>query len=163
MDARELIAANRYMVLATADAAADGLRGFYELDYPDVAAKDGAEIDAAISEIKVLYRLAATPAMKVTARTYPDDLGHMDFPGCFRCHDGGHYLVKDGKVTNEVIPSTCDTCHTFPQIGGQGASPPPGVPPAPHHAPPHRIAPHGSGANHRPRRSRHGAANTGRE
>ena len=59
-------------------------------------------------------------------------MGHMDFPGCFRCHDGGHFLVKDGAVTSEVIPYTCDTCHTWPQIGGAVASLPLGEPPVTH-------------------------------
>ena len=121
-----------YPDFATADAAADGLRGFYEINYPDIAQQDATQIDLAINEIKLLYRLTATPEMKVTAGTYPDDLGHMDFPGCFRCHDGGHYLVENGKVTNQTIPSACSTCHTFPQIGGQVASIPLGVPPTSH-------------------------------
>ena len=118
-----------------ADAEVDKLRSFYELRYPDVAAGKSGEIDAAVAQIKVLYRLTATPDMKVTAATYPDFLGHLDFPGCFRCHDGGHHLVKDGVVQKEVIPATCDACHTFPQIGTAVASLPLGEPPATHDDP----------------------------
>ncbi len=70
--------------------------------------------------------------MKVTAKTYPDNLGHLDFPGCFRCHDGGHFLVVNGAVSKKAIPSTCDTCHTFPQIGPAVASLPLGEPPSTH-------------------------------
>ena len=120
---------------AAADAEVDKLKGFYELRFPDVAASRAAEIDDAVARIKVLYRLTATPDMKVTAASYPDFLGHMDFPGCFRCHDGGHFLVRDGAITNEVIPSTCDTCHTFPQIGTAVASLPLGEPPGTHDDP----------------------------
>jgi len=65
----------------------------------------------------------ATPAMKVQAKTYPDNLGHQTSPGCFRCHDGGHYLVVKGKITSEKIPSECSTCHTFPQIGTNATKP----------------------------------------
>jgi nitrate/TMAO reductase-like tetraheme cytochrome c subunit len=121
-----------YPSVEAADQAADQLTGFYQLHYPETYAKKTAEIDEAIAQIKVLYRLTATPDMKVTAETYPDDLGHMDFPGCFRCHDGGHFLVVDGAVTKETIPSSCSTCHTFPQIGGQVASLPLGEPPINH-------------------------------
>jgi hypothetical protein len=39
--------------------------------------------------------------------TYPNNLGHMDSPGCFRCHDGSH-MTADGK---ETIGQDCDTCH----------------------------------------------------
>ncbi len=116
----------------TADAEVDKLRSFYSLNYPDVAATQATAIGQAEAQIKLLYRLAATPDMKVTAASYPDNLGHLDFPGCFRCHDGGHFLVKDGAVTKEVIPSTCDTCHTFPQIGTAIASLPLGQPPSTH-------------------------------
>jgi hypothetical protein len=116
----------------TADAEIDKLRGFYELNYPDVAVDKADDIDAAIKEIKALYRLTATPEMRVTAQTYPDHMGHLDFPGCFRCHDGGHFLVEDGVATTKTIPSTCDACHTFPQIGPAVASLPLGEPPADH-------------------------------
>jgi hypothetical protein len=123
---------SNYASDAAADAEIDRLRGFYELRYPDVATRDAVAINEAIDELKVLYRLAATPEMRVTATTYPDNLGHTDFAGCFRCHDGGHFLVKNGAATKKAIPSSCDTCHTFPQIGGAIASLPLGVPPETH-------------------------------
>ena len=34
--------------------------------------------------------------MKVTWGTYPNNIGHNNFPGCFRCHDGNH-TSKDGQ------------------------------------------------------------------
>jgi nitrate/TMAO reductase-like tetraheme cytochrome c subunit len=117
---------------AAADAEADKLRGFYAQRYPLVAASKPVEIDEAVGRIKALYRQTATPDMKVTAGSYPDFLGHLDYPGCFRCHDGGHHLVKDGVIQAEVIPATCDACHTFPQIGTAVASLPLGEPPATH-------------------------------
>lgn len=121
-----------YATVDAADAEADKLPDFYALNYPDVATGMATQIDEAVAEIKVLYRLTATPEMKVSAKTYPNNLGHLDFPGCFRCHDGGHYKVVGGQVTKEVIPSTCDTCHTFPQIGPAVASLPMGEPPETH-------------------------------
>jgi hypothetical protein len=117
---------------AAADTAIASLRSFYELRYPAVASTKASEIGAAVTELQHLYRLVATPEMKVTAKTYPDNLGHTDFPGCFRCHDGGHYLVANGTATKEVIPATCDTCHTFPQLGPDVASIPFGNPPTTH-------------------------------
>jgi nitrate/TMAO reductase-like tetraheme cytochrome c subunit len=117
---------------AAADAEIDRLGEFYALNYPDITATKGAQIVAAQDELKVLYRLTATPAMKVTAATYANNIGHMDWPGCFRCHDGGHVKVVDGVATRETIPSTCNTCHTFPQIGPAVASLPLGEPPSTH-------------------------------
>jgi hypothetical protein len=82
------------------------------------SAGSSAQIAAAVDELKRIYRELATPAMKVQAATYPDNLGHETSAGCFRCHDGAHVRVVDGKATSETIPSSCATCHTFPQVGG---------------------------------------------
>ena len=111
---------------------ADKLADFYKTSYPDIYETKLAQIQVAIDQIKTLYRKTAVPEMKVTARTYKNNLGHTDFPGCFRCHDGGHFKVVDGVATKTPIPSTCDTCHTFPQLGPTIASVPLGIPPATH-------------------------------
>ncbi|HEX8939365.1 MAG TPA: NapC/NirT family cytochrome c [Candidatus Limnocylindrales bacterium] len=112
-----------YPSVQAADAAADSLRDYYQLHYPLVATQQAAAIDSTVAQVKLIYRLAATPEMKVTAKTYADNLGHTDSPGCFRCHDGAHFLVRDGQVTKESIPFKCDTCHTFPQIGAVASLP----------------------------------------
>ncbi len=117
---------------AAADAEIEKLGDFYRLEYPDVYEAKTAEVDVAIDRLKELYRLTATPEMKVTAATYPDHLGHSDFPGCFRCHDGGHFKVVDGAATTEVIPADCSACHTFPQLGTAVASLPLGEAPDSH-------------------------------
>lgn len=106
-----------YDSLAEADAAIDGLREFYATEYPNVARTRAAAINFAIDELKRIYPLVASPDLGVTGTTYPDNLGHVDSPGCFRCHDGGHYEIVGGAVTDKAIPSACSTCHTFPQIG----------------------------------------------
>jgi hypothetical protein len=46
--------------------------------------------------------------MKVTWGTYPNNIGHEDFLGCFRCHDGLHQS-KDGRM----IAQDCTTCHNI--------------------------------------------------
>ncbi len=106
-----------YASVQDADRAIDGIRAFYGQRYPLVAAAKVTAIDYAIANLKLIYRLVATPDMRVTAATYPNNLGHQTAPGCFRCHDGAHYKVVDGAITDETIPSACATCHTFPQIG----------------------------------------------
>jgi nitrate/TMAO reductase-like tetraheme cytochrome c subunit len=121
-----------YPSIDAADEAMDGLRGFYEATYPALYHSVPFEVDAAIDQLKLIYRLTATPELKISAGTYPNNLGHTDFLGCFRCHDGGHFQVRDGALTNTAIPSKCDTCHTFPQLGRAIASVPLGVPPATH-------------------------------
>jgi hypothetical protein len=48
------------------------------------------------------------PEMNVRFGTYASNIGHIDFPGCFRCHDDNH-KSKDGKK----IGQECDTCHAI--------------------------------------------------
>ncbi|MGE3578702.1 MAG: NapC/NirT family cytochrome c [Vicinamibacterales bacterium] len=50
------------------------------------------------------------PAMRVTFGTYGNNLGHMDSPGCFRCHDDEH-VAADGRT----IGQDCESCHTAPE------------------------------------------------
>ena len=107
-----------FPTVEAADKAINGLRTNYASKYPLVLKKHGAQVTAAIGELKTVYRLIATPAMKVIAKTYPDNVGHQGSLGCFRCHDDAHFLVVKGKITNKKIPSNCATCHTFPQISG---------------------------------------------
>jgi hypothetical protein len=107
----------QYASDAAADTAIEGLRAYYQARYPLVAENDAAAVNSAINQLQLLYQLVATPEMAVGATTYPDNLGHTSSPGCFRCHDGGHYKVVNGVLTDETIPAGCATCHTFPQIG----------------------------------------------
>jgi len=50
------------------------------------------------------------PAMNVSWGAHENNLGHMDFPGCFRCHDDQH-KTADGRV----IRQDCDLCHDIQQ------------------------------------------------
>ncbi|HYO17300.1 MAG TPA: hypothetical protein VES02_01345, partial [Dermatophilaceae bacterium] len=121
-----------YASLKVADEAIDGLRTTQEKHSPLVFRQNEAKVTQAIDELKVQYRLIATPAMKVQAKTYPDNMGHQTSPGCFRCHDGAHYLVAKGKITSKKIPAECSTCHTFPQVGASASSFPLGAKPVDH-------------------------------
>ena len=68
--------------------------------------KDRPLLDAAIQAVQGIYMRNIFPEMDITWGTYPDNLGHVNSPGCFRCHDGNH-ASADGKT----IPNDCDTCH----------------------------------------------------
>jgi len=48
--------------------------------------------------------------MKADWRAYPNNLGHKDWPGCFRCHDEKH-VTDDGKA--KIKANDCSTCHTL--------------------------------------------------
>ncbi len=107
----------------------------YAADYPLVAKQHPDQIAEAAVEVGRIFSETATPAMKTNSTTYPNNLGHQRGPGCFRCHDGTHVKVVNGKATDEVIPATCSTCHTFPQVGQTVSGLQLGVPPASHSEP----------------------------
>jgi hypothetical protein len=90
------------------EAIASGLTGFYKDKYPEVYAKDQAAVTRAVSSTQDLYDWNVFPDMDITWGTYVNNIGHMDSPGCFRCHDGSH-TAADGKV----IPQDCTLCHSF--------------------------------------------------
>lgn len=90
------------------DDVAQFVRDAYQKDHPDVLKDHASQIDAAVEVLKTIYSQNVFPKMKVTWGTYPTNLGHADFPGCFRCHDDSHKSA-DG---NSVISQDCDLCHT---------------------------------------------------
>jgi hypothetical protein len=81
------------------------IRAAYRSQAADV---DPRGVDAAVSTAQRLYRTNVFPAMRVSWGTYPNELGHIDSPGCFRCHDDDH-KTKDGKK----IGQDCETCHSI--------------------------------------------------
>ena len=66
-------------------------------------------LDPTIAAVQEIYGRNIFPAMKVSWGTYPNNLGHVFFNGCFRCHDDNH-KSKDGSV----IKQDCESCHAMP-------------------------------------------------
>jgi len=91
----------------------------YMTKYPDVYKNRQESVKQAIAEVQRIYQTSIFPEMKVDWRTHPNNIGHMYFPGCFRCHDGQH-VSPEGKV----ISKDCESCHTFlmEQTGGTPTS-----------------------------------------
>jgi len=84
------------------------LTNFYRQSNPDVLASKASQVQAAGKELVTLYTQNVFPFMKVTWGTHPNNIGHMSYPGCFRCHDGNH-TAKDGSS----IPQDCSVCHNL--------------------------------------------------
>lgn len=84
------------------------LTAFYRSGFPQVMASHGAEVSAASKVLATLYSQNVFPFMNVKWGTYPNHIGHMSYPGCFRCHDGNH-TAKDGTV----ITQDCSACHNL--------------------------------------------------
>jgi nitrate/TMAO reductase-like tetraheme cytochrome c subunit len=85
------------------------LQAFYQQNNPGVLQSNAAAVAAAGKELATLYNQNVFPDMKVTWGTHPNHIGHQDYPGCFRCHDGDH-ATKDGKSS---ITQDCSACHNL--------------------------------------------------
>ena len=68
------------------------------------------EVAPAIAAVQRIYHEDFFPQMKADWRSYPSNIGHKDWPGCFRCHDDKH-RTGDGNVA--IRASDCTACHTI--------------------------------------------------
>ena len=51
------------------------------------------------------------PDQKVDWTTHPNNIGHINSPGCFRCHDGKHLDSEQQAIRLE-----CNVCHSIPVV-----------------------------------------------
>lgn len=84
------------------------ITNFYQKSYPDLITSRKSEIDNAIVEIQSGYASNIFPFMKANWKSYPNNIGHMEFDGCFRCHNDRH-STESGKV----ISKDCNLCHNI--------------------------------------------------
>ena len=84
------------------------LHQFYRTNYPDVYRERRALVEMAGEQVAAIYLRNVFPEMKIAWGTYPNNIGHEEFPGCFRCHDGSH-TSADGRV----ITQDCNACHNI--------------------------------------------------
>ncbi len=83
-------------------------------DFLKAKYKDNPDTAAAVAEVQKIYAATIFPERKADWRVYPNNIGHKDWPGCFRCHDDKHKTAS-GEL---VRASDCNSCHT---ILAQGA------------------------------------------
>jgi hypothetical protein len=106
---REAVAAVREAYPDRATALASIAKRLNEF-YGSQRSVDAAAVSRAVSGARDVWSRNVFPAMNVTWGTYPSHIGHVDTPGCFRCHDDSH-RAADGKV----ISQDCELCHTIPE------------------------------------------------
>ncbi len=80
---------------------------FYRTKYRETYQNHRALVENSAQQVAEIYLRNVFPAMKIGWGTYPNNIGHEDFLGCFRCHDGNHKSA-DGKL----ISDDCEACHT---------------------------------------------------
>jgi NapC/NirT cytochrome c family, N-terminal region len=102
---REAVAALK-AVYDTEAAAMAGISKRLTDFYAGNSRASAADVSGAIAQVQQLYRTNVFPEMKITWGTHVPQLGHMDAPGCFRCHTDEH-KAAGGKV----IKQDCESCH----------------------------------------------------
>jgi nitrate/TMAO reductase-like tetraheme cytochrome c subunit len=85
---------------------AAGLASFYQQKYPEILNKRTDDIRNAGQALIAIYKRNVFPDLKVTWGTYSNNLGHADYPGCFRCHDESHATADKKTITQD-----CGACH----------------------------------------------------
>ena len=104
----ELLKADYPSRSAAAEKIVASLADFYRTQYPEVYRDHRAAVESAAGAVRDAYLRNIFPDMKITWGTHPNNIGHEDFLGCFRCHDGNH-VASGGKA----IASDCDSCHNI--------------------------------------------------
>ncbi len=84
----------------------EALHGVYQEDFPELYEERRELIYQAIEAVQAIYRRTIFPEMGARWAAYPDNIGHRDWPGCFRCHND---RLESG--TGETIFTTCNKCH----------------------------------------------------
>jgi hypothetical protein len=82
------------------------LNNFYRANYPQVYQTRRTLIQQAGDEVAAIYLRNIFPDMRLSWGAHPNNLGHNDSPGCFRCHDGSHTSADGQTITND-----CSACH----------------------------------------------------
>jgi hypothetical protein len=86
----------------------EALREYYRKNYFAIYDSQRAQIEDAAKALLYIYDGNIFPEMNIAWGSYPNNLGHNDFPGCFRCHDGNHKSKGGGEITQD-----CNACHSL--------------------------------------------------
>ncbi len=88
------------------------LKAFYSENYPELFREKQTLIIQASKGLRKYFSRNIFPDMKVQWAAYPSDIGHIEFNGCFRCHND-HHTTDNG----EVISKDCNLCHLINMQG----------------------------------------------
>jgi nitrate/TMAO reductase-like tetraheme cytochrome c subunit len=83
----------------------------YKSNLFDFYSTNGQLVKNAVAEIQAIYDRTVFHDQKIDSTTYPNNLGHINAPGCFRCHDGKHL-----NPNNEAVRLECNLCHAVPVV-----------------------------------------------
>src|SRR5262245_17881649 len=90
---------------AIADGRLDRTRPFARRDAV-AALKTASGLEAQPASVQMIRSDNVFPRMAIDWGTYPNNVGHDRFPGCFRVHDGRHVTKTGDSITQD-----CARCH----------------------------------------------------
>ena len=90
-----------------------GLESYYKTYYPEFYAANTALVQDAIQALHDAYQGSVYPEQNSDWNSHPNNIGHKDSPGCFRCHDGKHLDAEQQAIRLE-----CNLCHSVPIVAG---------------------------------------------
>ncbi len=89
------------------------IEDYYKTYYPEYYAANAPKIQQAITVLQQAYGNSVYPEQNSDWTTHPNNIGHKDSPGCFRCHDGKHLDTQQKAIRLE-----CNLCHSIPVVAG---------------------------------------------
>lgn len=86
---------------------------YYKQYHPEFYAANSQLLTDAIQVLQNAYSASVYPEQNSDWNTHPNNVGHKDSPGCFRCHDGKHLNAEQQAIRLE-----CNLCHSVPVVSG---------------------------------------------
>jgi nitrate/TMAO reductase-like tetraheme cytochrome c subunit len=87
------------------------IEAYYKTYQPEYYAANAAKIQQAIAVLQDAYERSVYPEQNSDWTSHPNNIGHKDSPGCFRCHDGKHLDAEQKAIRLE-----CNLCHSIPVV-----------------------------------------------
>jgi nitrate/TMAO reductase-like tetraheme cytochrome c subunit len=103
-----------YASAAEAKTAIAELQTYYISNMPEFFEANRDAVANAVGAIQDIYAGNFFVDQEVNWQTHPNNLGHVQAPGCFRCHDGKHL-----DVNQQAIRLECNICHAIPIVAGE--------------------------------------------
>ena len=66
------------------------------------------QVEKTVEVLQEIYRSTIFPEMKADWSAHPDNIGHRDWPGCYRCHN---YEME--SEDGDTIFKDCTSCHVI--------------------------------------------------
>jgi hypothetical protein len=86
----------------------DSIEAFYGAEYPELAETRPDLIRRLAGHGERIFDTYVFPEMRASWKTYKQNIGHLEAPGCFRCHEGLHVDAEGQSISRD-----CRVCHEF--------------------------------------------------